>query len=959
MKNIILTTLIILSLTVNLNAQTDCYEEGYKGKSKIARENMDEGDDGLTCANAAKFYTMLCEYYTEPLTPEEGQILRSQLITTKKAYNDYGVYCKDIGKIGDIIPNTPTITLDLSGPEPDKDAKSDDIILEAAKDILGGGNGNAGGASGNCNTAALNKFGPNINWSSSGAESAATRYEGYRCHCMNGTLTDGFTDASFDPEPLDTEKALKQIKRLRQNYYDKKGSGDPELSPLPSKCANSPRRGATSNNYSTQRQPWENQLEGLYVKEMAENMANAYSKQIDQFTELMETNDPDAFINDFNQKIQNINTLNQQFKQDQWQLGLEGATDLSNAINNEDEASFYRSVGAITGLIEMGEARKAARKKEAALYEQRRQTMSRYYWDAIDRTDEQIEDFKKMAAFSESKRMEAYYLKLVENLQCFKVQMDKNWTSENTSWLKNTCPLPQKPEKELPNNLISKEQRFINVAKYKFTEYQKRREEYYGIGAEIGEERLYHMPLFRFNNIKTNSPIFKLNGLSKEYTIKELKVFYSELEVKQLSKKFSSEEKLKALQEIDTSLAGLSALPPELLNYAWISKAQLMAKGKRLTMLGTHPWSNLIPVNDGYFYRLIKENTWVDKNLKFDDIWSFTLKKEDEINKLLTQVFPYLDKEKLEYWKKKFIQEKEEIRNAKFNDEAYTGYTSGNTTVDEFYHKFILFATLYSHPLNPLANEFINQTYRVKEYYLMMGGTNLKSINKAISENNNFQFMIQEFLDIGGLGEFYPLIIRKKSFITNKGENYRNAAISFASKAASLNPTAENYYRVAQYAKDESSVISLTNLIAAHSLDKNFLTGDKRVYLNQIQELVNEEIKTAIEEKNTKYIDGFLKSRLQKFVKINNKDIFVYAVELDRPEVVQRILNQYVEGVSDTKRKEITQTAMLACAEYDSPKTLQKLIELGLSTNFNSNGKTLKSVAKENNSSRVLSILNN
>ena len=334
------------------------------------------------------------------------------------------------------------------------------------------------------------------------------------------------------------------------------------------------------------------------------------------------------------------------------------------------------------------------------------------------------------------------------------------------------------------------------------------------------------------------------------------------------------------------------------------------------------------------------------------------MKKEDEVNNLVQQEYPDLNKENLEFWKNKFIQEKEEIKNVKFNYKAYTGYTSGNTTVDEFYHKFILFSVLYSHPINSITKEFINNYYGVKSFHQLIG-RELEDVNNSISTNMEFQFMIQEFADEGGLGKEYPLIVRKKSYVTNDGENYRNAAISFASKAASLNPTAENYYRVAQYAKDESSVIALTNLIAAHSLDENFLTGEKRSYLNKIQELVNSEIKAAIEEKNTKYIDGFLKSRLQNFVKINGKDIFVYAVELDRPEVVQRILNQYVEGVSDNKRKEITQTAMLACAEYDSPKTLQKLIELGLSTNFNSNGKTLKSVAEENNSGRVMTILSN
>ncbi len=66
---------------------------------------MSSDNDGLMCGNAAQFYAYLCACKTEPRTVEQAQALKATLQQIKATYNNYGAYCKGIGKITDVIPD--------------------------------------------------------------------------------------------------------------------------------------------------------------------------------------------------------------------------------------------------------------------------------------------------------------------------------------------------------------------------------------------------------------------------------------------------------------------------------------------------------------------------------------------------------------------------------------------------------------------------------------------------------------------------------------------------------------------------------------------------------------------------------------------------------------------------------------------------------------------------------------
>ncbi|NGZ90200.1 hypothetical protein [Psychroflexus maritimus] len=262
MKHILFAILAILSIGFTVQGQNDCYNEG---KAKIAKENMDEGDDGLTCANAAKFYVMLCQYKTEPLYEEQGVRLKKQLKAIKKAYNDYGVYCKDIGKIRDLIPESPTITV----VDDSEEATSDEVLLEAVQLFLGGQNrGNSGSqASGrtatNCISAGERKFGnqsENRTFSSNSAGSRAFQYEIFICHCEQGTYNDKYTESEY----------LEMLRDARQGYYNYyKQAGDPDLSPVPSSCG---QKGGGGRSGTPSRYPYKNLEDALVDDQISDDL---------------------------------------------------------------------------------------------------------------------------------------------------------------------------------------------------------------------------------------------------------------------------------------------------------------------------------------------------------------------------------------------------------------------------------------------------------------------------------------------------------------------------------------------------------------------------------------------------------------------------------------------------------------------------------------------------------------
>ncbi len=181
---------------------------------------------------------------------------------------------------------------------------------------------------------------------------------------------------------------------------------------------------------------------------------------------------------------------------------------------------------------------------------------------------------------------------------------------------------------------------------------------------------------------------------------------------------------------------------------------------------------------------------------------------------------------------------------------------------------------------------------------------------------------------------------------------FRKAAISFASQSLNVKESSSTYKKLAQYYSEENSVIALGYLLEAQKLGEN----DISLYYNLLTE-VSIEIKNAILTANTELLSTFISSGLDNIILIVDNDALSYAIIKDQPDSVQILLNAYVENLSGNQRTEFIQKAILVIARENSSKSLSRLIELGLDTDFTLNGESPISVANENMSNDVLEIL--
>ena len=127
--------------------------------------------------------------------------------------------------------------------------------------------------------------------------------------------------------------------------------------------------------------------------------------------------------------------------------------------------------------------------------------------------------------------------------------------------------------------------------------------------------------------------------------------------------------------------------------------------------------------------------------------------------------------------------------------------------------------------------------------------------------------------------------------------------------------------------------------------------------LKQIQNNAVDQIKNAIRLNNESAINALLDLNLDQSITIGNKDILTYAVSIDQADVVQLILNKYIDELSDKEKStKLKKTIMLAIT-HDSAIVLSRFMELGVSMDFALNNYTPLSLAKELNAENALEVL--
>lgn len=246
---------------------------------------------------------------------------------------------------------------------------------------------------------------------------------------------------------------------------------------------------------------------GMNVKRVGEAMAKDLSKNLKQIQGLVNTTDPVLLLNDFNQKITQIENLEANFNEQYNSYSFQTGQQLGNSIGNKDyESALFQGLGLLNAHLEKQEALRELERQKEALYRDRLTQMSKIYWKAVDYNNSLKEEYFKKAAYSNSLEEETYYLKYVENLDCHLRSMKSNFSVNNTYWLSNNCPTPSKYfgsdiKTDLNNHGFMSE-----TAKRKFDLFLETNNEHFrtaaihfgGVAASLKPSRLYFLQLAKY-----------------------------------------------------------------------------------------------------------------------------------------------------------------------------------------------------------------------------------------------------------------------------------------------------------------------------------------------------------------------------------------------------------------------------------------------------------------------------
>ena len=188
-------------------------------------------------------------------------------------------------------------------------------------------------------------------------------------------------------------------------------------------------------------------------------------------------------------------------------------------------------------------------------------------------------------------------------------------------------------------------------------------------------------------------------------------------------------------------------------------------------------------------------------------------------------------------------------------------------------------------------------------------------------------------------------------------DEFLKAAITFAASAANDNGSAENFFLLGKYYLDYNPILALSTLLTVTSVDPVYKKTELEALISRATKMSEKEIQKALKENNVDYLNSFLKSGLDKYVKIDGKSILTEAITLDSPDAVQTILNTYIEGLSQEKINEKLKKTILLCALKNSKKTIIRFEELGVNLDFKLGGFHPMDLAIKGNSSDVYDYL--
>ena len=218
--------------------------------------------------------------------------------------------------------------------------------------------------------------------------------------------------------------------------------------------------------------------------------------------------------------------------------------------------------------------------------------------------------------------------------------------------------------------------------------------------------------------------------------------------------------------------------------------------------------------------------------------------------------------------------------------------------------------------------------------------------NKFISKDAVYRQNANRKLGLYKEQQDKKFMIGNQAFYVNDGVDYfLEGAMAFAAKAATENPTADNYIFLAQQQANTSNILGFASMMVAKSINPKAVQGPNQALYDQLMEGATNEIDQALRANNTQYLDAFLKAGLDKTIRFDGNSLLVHAIAIDNPDAVQLILNHYVEGLNQVQITTKVQKVIMLAAAQNSTQTIKRLTELGVDIEFETNNTSPISIA--------------
>tara|TARA_R100001591_G_scaffold77549_1_gene85011 strand:- start:9681 stop:11651 length:1971 start_codon:yes stop_codon:yes gene_type:complete len=354
----------------------------------------------------------------------------------------------------------------------------------------------------------------------------AAQFYAYLCACKNKPRT--------AEQARNLKATLEQIKSS-YNSYGSPCEGIGRITDVIPNCMVGDGNGAGINSNTSpfieadyrQVMDYKNQLDAL---------AQSFSDRLSEIGQLIQTSDPELLLQDFNSKMRDVNYVESDIKDAQVNSVSQGIENIANAAKYNNQTSLYQGIGALASLYDLGEKKREAKAREEELRLQQRSRMSQIYWNAKRKIEQQKKEFENMAAYVGDAKMEAYYLDLIDNLECYEKSMLDNWSINSTHWLTNNCPAPTKPGKAIPNNLVSQEKLASDIAARKYRIYLENRSLSRGIGMDFEYVKEQFGTKVIAKNVDPKGPAYAV-GIREGYQINAIDdVLFTKDEVKEVYK---------------------------------------------------------------------------------------------------------------------------------------------------------------------------------------------------------------------------------------------------------------------------------------------------------------------------------------------------------------------------------------------------------------------------------------